>query len=120
MHSDTVDAHLHVDLGRGMYLEPHARWYRQSAADFYDLYLSAAGALPAFMSADPRLAAFDATTVGLKFGVSMGRNGELDLRFERYQQSPRVQSSPLPELQGLNLNPNLTANIVQLGWHFEF
>lgn len=119
VHSDTVDAHLHVDLGRGLYLEPHARWYRQSAADFYDLYLSATG-LAGFMSADPRLAAFDATTVGLKFGVAVGRDGELSLRFEQYQQRPRVQSGPLPELQGLDLNPNLTANIVQLGWHLEF
>lgn len=120
VHSDTVDAHLHVDLGRGMYLEPLARWYRQSAADFYDLYLSAAGAAPGFMSADPRLAAFDATTLGLKFGVTVGHNGELNLRFEQYQQRPSVQSSALPGLQGLNLNPNLTANIVQLGWHLEF
>ncbi len=119
VHSDTLDARLHVDLGRGMYLEPHARWYRQSAADFYDLYLSVAGAPPAFMSADPRLGAFDASTVGLKLGVTIGHGGELNVRFERYQQRPSVQSSPLPELQGLNLNPDLTANIVQLGWHLE-
>ena len=120
VHSDTVDAHLRVDLGRGMYLEPHARWYRQSAADFYDLYLSAASALPGFMSADPRLAAFNASTLGLKFGVTVGHGGELNLRFEQYQQRPRDQASLLPELQGLNLNPNLTANIVQLGWHLEY
>ncbi|HLJ39446.1 MAG TPA: DUF3570 domain-containing protein, partial [Steroidobacteraceae bacterium] len=120
IHSDTVDAHLRVDLGRGMYLEPHARWYRQGAADFYDLYLSAAGAAPAFMSADPRLAGFDASTLGLKFAVSWGRSGELNVRYEQYQQRPSAQSSPLPALAGLDLNPNLKANIVQLGWHMEF
>ena len=120
IHSDTVDAHLRVDLGRGMYLEPHARWYRQGAADFYDLYLSAAGAAPAFMSADPRLAGFDASTLGLKFAVSWGRSGELNVRYEQYQQRPSAQSSSLPALAGLDLNPNLKANIVQLGWHMEF
>jgi len=118
--SDTVDAHLRIDLGRGMYLEPHARWYRQTAADFYDLYLSAADPLPTYMSADPRLAAFAATTFGLKFGLSVGRNGELSLRLEQYQQRPSEQSSPLPLLQGLDLNPDLKATIVQLAWRVVF
>jgi hypothetical protein len=120
VHSDTVDARLRIDLGRGMYLEPHVRWYRQSAADFYDLYVSALGAPPGYLSADPRLAAFDASTLGVKLGWKLGRTGELSLRFEQYQQRPRDQSSALPQLQGLNLNPNLTANIVQLSWHMEY
>jgi hypothetical protein len=71
-------------------------------------------------STPPARSAGPTVLVGLKFGVAVGRDGELSLRFERSQQRPRVQSSPLPELQGLDLNPNLTANIVQLGWHFEF
>jgi hypothetical protein len=118
--SDTVDAHLRIDVGSGMYLEPHARWYHQSASDFYDLYLNAGGPLPAFMSADPRLGAFAATTFGLKLAVTAGRNGELSLRLEQYQQRPSEQSSALAELQGLDLNPNLKATIVQLGWHLEY
>jgi hypothetical protein len=118
--SDTVDAHLRIDLGRGVYLEPHFRWYHQSAADFYDLYLSAATAAPQFMSADPRLAAFIGTTVGLKLGVTVGRYGEVSLRLEEYEQRPSDQSSPLPQLQGLNLNPNLTATIAQLSWRLQF
>ena len=120
VHSDTVEARLRVDLGGGMYLEPHARWYRQSAADFYDLYVSGLTALPTYMSADPRLGVFDATTLGIKFAWTVGRTGELNVRFEQYRQRPSEQSSLLPALQGLNLNPNLTANIVQLGWHVEF
>jgi Protein of unknown function (DUF3570) len=118
--SDTVDAHLRIDLGRGVYLEPHFRWYHQSAADFYDLYLSAATTTPQFMSADPRLAAFIGTTVGLKLGVTVGRYGEVSLRLEEYEQRPSDQSSPLPQLQGLNLNPNLTATIAQLSWRLQF
>jgi hypothetical protein len=117
--SDTIDAHWRVNLSRGVYVEPHARWYHQSAADFYNLYLSGADAIPRYMSADPRLAAFVGTTYGLKFGVKAGRAGELSLRLEQYQQKPHAQSSALPELQGLDLNPTLKATLVQLGWHFE-
>jgi len=120
IHSNTVDAHLRIDLSRGVYLEPHLRWYRQSAADFYVLYLSAARALPGFMSSDPRLADFTGTTVGVKFGVTVGRFGELALRVEEYEQRPSNQSSSLPQLQGLNLDPNLKAAIVQLGWRLLF
>jgi hypothetical protein len=118
--SDTVDARLRIDLGHRVYLEPHARWYHQSAADFYDLYLSETGPAPVFMSADPRLAAFSATTFGAKLGMTAGRNGELSLRLEQYQQRPTEQSSSLTALQGLNLNPNLKATIVQLSWHLEY
>ena len=119
INSDTVDARLRIDLARGVYLEPHARWYHQTAASFYSLYLSAASPLPTDLSADPRLAAFVGTTFGVKFGMKVGRSGELSLRVEQYQQKPSNQSSALPGLQGLDLNPNLKANIVQLGWHFE-
>ena len=96
------------------------RWYRQSAADFYTLYLSATGPLPEFMSSDTRLSSFVGTTFGLKFGFTVGRSGELTLRVEEYEQRPSVQSSSLPELQGLNLNPNLKAAIAQLGWRILF
>ena len=72
------------------------------------------------MSADPRLAAFAATTFGLKLGIATGRNGELSLRLEQYEQRPSDQSSSLAGLQGLDLNPNLKATIVQLSWHLEY
>jgi hypothetical protein len=102
------------------YLEPLVRWYRQGAASFYDLYLNGSGPLPLYGSADPRLAAFVGTTFGLKFGVVAGRYGELALRLEEYEQRPHRQSSDLPQLQGLNLNPDLRATIAQISWRFLF
>ena len=118
--SDTVDAHLRIGLGQAMYLEPHARWYRQDAANFYSLYLSDSTPLAAYASADPRLAAFVGTTFGLKFGVTVARYGEFSVRLEEYEQRPSKQSSNLAQLQGLNLNPNLRATIAQLSWRFLF
>lgn len=120
INSDTVEAHVRIDLGRGMYVEPLARWYHQGAADFYDLYLRATAAPFDNMSADPRLAAFVATTVGLKFGATIGRYGELSLRLEEYDQKPTDQASALPGLQGLDLNPNLKATIAELSWGLQF
>jgi hypothetical protein len=64
---------------------------------------------PTYMSADPRLAAFTATTIGVKFGVKMGHTGELSLRLEEYQQKPTDRTSSLSELQGLDLNPGVKA-----------
>lgn len=120
VNSDTVDTHLRFDLGHYVYLEPHLRWYRQSAADFYHLYLNQTDPLPTYMSADPRLAAFTATTIGIKFGIKLSHIGGLSLRLEQYQQRPTDRSSPLTQLQGLDLNPGLKAAIVQIGWQQEY
>ena len=54
-----------------MYVEPHARYYSQSAADFYNLYLNSTDSLPEFTSADARLGKFNAATLGVKFGMEL-------------------------------------------------
>jgi hypothetical protein len=118
--STTLDAKLRLDLGNDWYLEPHVRWYHQDKADFYRLYLNAADPIPTFMSADPRLAKFTATTFGFKVGVDLGENRELSLRIEQYQQKAADRFSSLENLQGLDLNPTLKSAIVQLGWKMEW
>ena len=120
INSDTLEAHLHIRLSDATYLEPLARWYHQSTASFYSLYLSGSAPLPLYASADPRLASFVGTSFGLKFAVTVSRYGELSLRLEEYEQRPSDQSSNLPQLQGLNLSPNLRATIAQLSWRFLF
>jgi hypothetical protein len=118
--SDTVEAHLHIGLTHAVYVEPLVRWYHQGAASFYDLYLNGSAPLPLYASADPRLAAFIGTTFGLKFGVSVGHYGDFSLRLEEYEQRPSDNSSSLPQLRGLNLNPDLRATIAQVSWRFLF
>ena len=118
--SNTVDARMRFDLGSDWYLEPHARWYRQSGAEFYHLYLNQADPIPTYMSADPRLAAFTASTLGFKVGVSLGDASELSLRVEQYQQKAADRFSSLVALQGLDLNPSLKSMIVQIGWKMEY
>ena len=118
--SDTVDVRLRVPISNDWYIEPHVRWYRQTAAEFYHLYLDQVDAIPQFMSADPRLAGFTATTIGFKVGVDLGGNNELSLRLEQYQQKASERFSSLLNLQGLDLNPSLKSAIVQIGWKMEY
>ncbi|MBK7117144.1 MAG: DUF3570 domain-containing protein [Proteobacteria bacterium] len=116
--SHTVTAKYRLRVGGSAYIEPQLRWYRQGAADFYSLFLTSAPT--GFMSADPRLAAFTAKTVGLKLGLPLAGGGEVGLRLEGYQQDPKVRSSSLAGLSGLDLNPRLRAVVLQLDWRFGF
>lgn len=116
--SHTLEAKYRLRIGGSAYIEPQLRWYRQSAADFYRLFLTAAPT--GFMSADPRLAAFTAKTVGLKLGLPLANGQEVSVRLEGYQQDPKVRSSALAGLSGLDLNPRLRAVVLQLDWRFGF
>lgn len=118
--SHTIEARYRLRIGGAMYLEPHLRWYRQDAADFYRLYLTGADPLTGSMSSDPRLAAFTAKTVGLKLGMPLANGDEIAIRLEGYQQDARDRSSALPALSGLDLNPRLRAAVLQLDWRFGF
>lgn len=118
--SETLEARYRLKLGGSVYLEPHLRWYRQDAADFYRIYLIGADAGMANMSADPRLGAFTAKTVGLKLGMPRANGSEIALRLEGYQQDPKQHSSNLPGLSGLDLNPRLRSVMLQVDWRFGF
>ena len=116
--SHTVEAKYRLRVGGSAYIEPQLRWYKQGAADFYRLFLTAAPT--GYLSADPRLAAFTAKTVGLKLGVPLANGQEVSVRLEGYQQDPKVRSSSLAGLSGLDLNPRLRAVVLQLDWRFGF
>jgi hypothetical protein len=127
INSQTLDFHYRYELSGNMYIEPHLRWYSQTAADFYRLYLNNGlevvngNAIIDYASADSRLGEFSGTTIGIKYGISLGRNSEFNIRFEQYQQSSTVNvPSGKPALQGLNLTPNLSAMMVLIGYSFEF
>lgn len=120
IHSQTAEVHYRMPLSARMYIEPQLRWYRQDAADFYRLYLTSADPSGASMSADPRLAAFTATTFGVKLGMPRPNGDEIGLRLEAYQQNPKQQHSALPALAGLDLNPSLRAMMLQLDWRFKY
>jgi len=89
INSHTLDLRYRWPVGTS-YLEPHVRYYTQTAADFYSVTLPGAGVgptVPPFASADFRLANFDAITTGLKYGWKTHNDNDMSVRVEWYTQS---------------------------------
>jgi Protein of unknown function (DUF3570) len=120
IHSRTADLRYRWEFGNGMYFEPHARYYNQTAATFYDAFLRQNASPADFMSADPRLGSFDALTYGVKFGAMMADHSEVSVRLEQYRQTPRDVPATFGQLQGLDLAPALKSVMLQVAWRFSF
>ena len=122
--SDTALLHLHWSLGGGeRYIEPSFRWYRQTAADFYTPFIfNTQAPSTRYEASDSRLGAFHALTYGVKYAWRMpgpgGRESELSVRAEYYQQTFDERMPTPAALQGLDLYPGLKAVLVQVGWRF--
>ena len=124
--SHTLDLRYRYQFAGNMYFEPHVRWYQQTAADFYNLYLLQSQQVTGssinldYASADPRLAELSGITFGLKYGIEFSRTSEFNIRVEQYTQSYEVNRSDLPELAGLDLAPDMEAITISVGYSFEF
>jgi len=98
VNSQTLDMHYRWNISDNNYLEPHVRYYTQSAADFYEEKISNAGLTAEQVAtqyqnegrdvtADYRLGNMDATTIGVKWGARLFGTHQLTSRIELYQQS---------------------------------
>ena len=118
--SQTVDARYRWNISDNSYLEPHLRWYTQSAADFYRTVLFAGDPLPQHASADYRLADSETWTAVFKFGHRTER-GEFSVRLEYYHQvGDPSPGAAVGDLAGFELVPPLDAVIAQFGYKFRF
>lgn len=116
--SHTIDATYRWDLGGAKYLEPHVRYYQQSAADFYRLFLIDGAPLPAEASADYRLAEFTGITLGLKYGMQI-KGHDTSLRLEYLAQTgDSSPSEAIGVLQDQDLYPDLKAVMLQFRYAF--
>ena len=121
INSVTVDVSERVPITRHIYLEPQWRYYRQTAATFFDNYLISGAPMPAFASSDSRLGKFSANTVGLKFGYTFRRGSEFYLEADHYKQSGDAHpAGVIPGLANQNLFSGVAANSVVLGYSFAF
>jgi Protein of unknown function (DUF3570) len=124
----TLDVRYRYELGAGAHLEPHARHYRQSAADFWRGWLvegrdwnsTTQSTALAHASADPRLAQFSANTLGAKFGMPARWGGEFSVRLEAYRQTQAVPANPPGVLRSLDIAPALTATMLLVGYSLPF
>jgi hypothetical protein len=84
------------------YLQPHIRYYKQDAAEFYTHNLSlgndvnvATGAVSGqFVSSDSRLAESQTVTIGLKYGLPLSDISEFSVRGEFIRQTVNDGSVP--------------------------
>ncbi len=117
--SNTYDLSYRLSLNSGYYLQPHLRFYEQSAADFYRYFLVDGETVPTDVSADYRLGEMEATTIGFKFGREYNEQHSWSLRLEQYVQSG--DSSPAEafgQLDQQDLYPDVEAAIVQFNYSF--
>ena len=118
--SHTLESRLRLPLGGSSYLEPHVRYYTQTAASFYRYSLANVSPLPEFASADARLSDMSAVTVGLKFGHVTAGGNEWNARLEFYRQTAKAPSEVLIGNQiGNTQMPDFDAVILQFGYHFK-
>jgi len=117
--SHTFDSRLRINLTDSSYLQPHFRYYNQSAAEFFHPFLMEGQVLPEFATADYRLGEMSAYTFGLKYGTKMDNGDELSFRLEYYQQSPKNAGFTEPgTLQDVDLYPSVKAVIAQVNYRF--
>jgi hypothetical protein len=119
--SKTVDFFYHLPLPGGHALQPHVRWYRQTAADFYRSYLLQNSPLPTYASADYRLAPFHALTLGLEYLFPIAEGEHLSVSAEYYRQFGDLSPpSSLGILSRSNLFPEMKAVMVRVGFTHDF
>ncbi|MBT6211670.1 MAG: DUF3570 domain-containing protein, partial [Woeseia sp.] len=117
--SHTVDARYRWPLGDTRYLEPHFRFYTQSAAEFYQVGVIDGVPLPQYASSDYRLGEFDAITAGVKYGWKLDNGHEMSARLEFYQQRGSIPGNRLIGNQtGTVQHPDLDAIIFQFSYKF--
>jgi hypothetical protein len=119
--SHTAEVSLRLPVGGSHYIEPRFRWYRQSEADFYTPYLIDGQVLPAFASADSRLAEFDAYTYGLRWGFPVATGFRMSVSGEYYtQKGKRAPPEDFGVLSQHDLFPELDAVMLRVGFSHGF
>lgn len=117
--SHTIDSKLRVPLSNTSYIEPHIRFYQQTAANFYQPFLSQSQEIPEFASADYRIGEMSAYTVGLKYGVKLSDGNDLSFRLEYYRQDPKNAGHQAPgALKNVDLYESVDAIIAQVSYSF--
>lgn len=121
VNAHTFDLRYRLSFSNGHYLEPQARYSLQtSAADFYRPYLDQ-GVTVDYVSADYRLATMTTTTLGLKYGIPLRRNGEFALRLGYLTQTGEDHPAGAPgQLATQDLFPDTRALLAQINYSLRF
>jgi hypothetical protein len=119
--SKTAELSERVNLSDSIYLEPNARWYQQSSANFFHSFLVGGQPLPAYASSDTRLEKFTSLTYGMKVGFKLSGRTEVYLRGGYYQQTGDGHpADAFGQLSQQNLFAGSKAAFVFLGYTWDF
>jgi hypothetical protein len=120
--SHTFGARYRRELGSDRYLEPHLRYYSQSAASFFRSGLVDGAPLPEFATADYRLGGLRSVTVGATCGFRLpGRPGEWTVRAEYIGQFGNGHPGDAVGIQRqFDLFPTVGIGSLLVGYSIEF
>ena len=119
--SETADVSERLNLSRSFYIEPSARWYQQSAANFFHDFLLGNQPLPSYASSDMRLDRFHALTLGMKVGFKMNGRSEIYIQGDYYQQAGNSHPvDAIGQLKQQNLFTGTKAAFVTVGYKWDF
>lgn len=117
--SHTFDFRYRYEMG-GSYLQPHVRYYMQSAAKFHthnlvlgsDVNATTGVVNTKFASNDYRLAESETLTLGVKYGIPRGDNSEFSVRAEIISQTVTDDNT----VASNEKTPGLDAIIMQVNY----
>ena len=119
--SKTAEISERLNLGSMFYLEPSARWYSQTAANFFQYFLVGGQPLPAYVSSDIRLGKFDALTYGAKIGFVLSRRSEIYIKASYYDQTGTAHpANAIGQLKTQDLFSGIKASSVFAGYSWDF
>lgn len=119
--SKTAELSERLDLASWLYVEPSARWYQQTAANFFHYYLVGGQSQPDFASSDTRLGKFTSITYGAKIGFALSGRTELYLRGGYYQQTGDGHpAGAIGQLKNQDLFSGTKAMFAFVGYTWDF
>jgi hypothetical protein len=119
--SQTADVSERINFSRSFYIQPSARWYQQSEADFFHNFLVGGLPLPAYASSDMRLGKFHALTYGAKIGYKWSAQSEFYLQGDYYVQTGTTHpADAIGQLKQQSLFSGTKAAFVMVGYQWDF
>lgn len=118
----SFDLRLRHPANELVWVEPHLRYYSQTAADFWHVGLVQGQPLPGFASADYRLGKLNTTTAGLTLGFQVrDRPGTWTLRAEyMVQNGDSHPAEAVGVQQQYDLFPTLNVFTVVVGYNYSY
>lgn len=119
MTSHTLDLRYRHEFRDGrQFVQPHVRFYQQSAVDFYAPFLLEGQSIPEVVSADYRLGEFTGLTLGFEYGRQTGRLSGWRAALEYYLQTGPEPDAKPGQLAQQEVYPDVEAVMFRVNYDF--